>query len=373
MEVDMKKLPLPRIALLLVGVLFAQESRAQDYTRWGLPEGVLARLGKGRLTGGALAYSPDGTRLAVANKIGIWLYDAHTGTEVALLASHTAIRSVSFSPDGTTLASGSKDGTVLLWDMSPYVTLITTVESASPSLPAQTALLANYPNPRHSLTWQTPSDNGSELTGYEYRYSRDGTPADMGVDASLALLTPITIMGKFLPRQSQYKAHVDTARAVGRLTETPDTLSRKSGRLHNLGIGKRIALKLGTGTLVGSTSLYTMKKILHSLGFKFFCDLYPYFFCGELISLMTGTVVGVTLVDPHDNPFWSSVGSALGIAIGLRLAEKTDTIWPLYVGSSGGSTLLSELSRGRLNTPRFNVGLVPDFRGYLPWIVALRF
>ena len=33
------------------------------------------------------------------------------------------VLSLSFSPDGTTLASGSLDGTVLLWDMSPYITI----------------------------------------------------------------------------------------------------------------------------------------------------------------------------------------------------------------------------------------------------------
>ena len=151
----MKKRSLFSMALLLVGILFVQDSRAQDYTRWHLPEGALARLGKGSIGWGdrAVAYSPDGTRIAVATSIGIWLYDAVTGAEVALLTGHmSGCTSLSYSPDGQTLASGSDDGTILLWDMSPYVTLITAVESASPSLPAQTALLANYPNPFNSRT-----------------------------------------------------------------------------------------------------------------------------------------------------------------------------------------------------------------------------
>ena len=117
----MKKVYLFNVALLLVGVLFASASRAQDYTRWNLPEGALARLGKGSVAWGdrAVAYSPDGTRLAVASNIGVWLYDAHTGDEVALLIKHTSfIYSVAFSPDGKTLASASEDGTVQLWEVS---------------------------------------------------------------------------------------------------------------------------------------------------------------------------------------------------------------------------------------------------------------
>ena len=93
-------------------------------TQLSLPEGAKARLGKGGI--GDLQYSPDGTRLAVAGGIGIWLYDTAThqvensrNGEVALLTGHTdRVNSVAYSPDGNTIASGSGgyDVTVRLWD-----------------------------------------------------------------------------------------------------------------------------------------------------------------------------------------------------------------------------------------------------------------
>ena len=57
---------------------------------------------------------------------GLW--DVDTGQQEAVLRGHTSwLHSVSFSPDGQTLANGSDEGTILLWDMSPYVTLQTPI------------------------------------------------------------------------------------------------------------------------------------------------------------------------------------------------------------------------------------------------------
>ena len=60
------KLSLLLVTLLLPLNIFAQY---KDYTQLGLPKGAKARLGKGRITGD-IAYSPEGTRLAIASSIG---------------------------------------------------------------------------------------------------------------------------------------------------------------------------------------------------------------------------------------------------------------------------------------------------------------
>ena len=104
------------IVTLILLSLFSLNTFAQDYVQWGLPEGAKMRLGKGRLSG-SIAYSPDGTRLAVASEIGIWLYDTATHQEVALLSGHASeVTSVAFSPDGQTIASASSAGEMRLWD-----------------------------------------------------------------------------------------------------------------------------------------------------------------------------------------------------------------------------------------------------------------
>ena len=63
--------------------------RDTDVTAWALPEGTIARLGRGR------------------------------------------VDSLELSPDGTLLASDSFDGTILLWDIKPYLSSIDTTSELS--------------------------------------------------------------------------------------------------------------------------------------------------------------------------------------------------------------------------------------------------
>jgi len=66
---------------------------------------------------GAVAWSPDGTRLATADDRGVSLWDPDTGCRRATLTDHTNwVRAVAWSPDGTRLATADDRGEMRLWD-----------------------------------------------------------------------------------------------------------------------------------------------------------------------------------------------------------------------------------------------------------------
>ena len=84
------------VASLIVLAVLSVNGVAQEYTRWGLPEGAKIRLGKGRIT--EIEFSPDGNLLAAASTIGIWLYDTETLQEVSLLTvSWGNVASIAFT------------------------------------------------------------------------------------------------------------------------------------------------------------------------------------------------------------------------------------------------------------------------------------
>ena len=73
-----------------------------------LPDGAIARFGKGKIN--EIQYSPDGKILAVATRIGIWLYDTSTYQEISLLTDHnSSVTNITFNPNGHTFASAAKD------------------------------------------------------------------------------------------------------------------------------------------------------------------------------------------------------------------------------------------------------------------------
>ncbi len=103
--------------IIVFSMVYIPLSFAQDHTQWELPEGTIARLGKGRIN--HMKYSPDGTVFAVATTVGIWLYDTETYQETALLAhNNKGVARIVFNPEGSILSSGEHTKGITLWDVS---------------------------------------------------------------------------------------------------------------------------------------------------------------------------------------------------------------------------------------------------------------
>lgn len=157
------------LTLLLMLTPFLSNGYTQEYTTWGLPDGAKTRLGKGKIT--AIEFSADGSQIAVASSVGIWLYNARTGKELALLPGHRegfstsvfsgfggtlTINTLAFSPDGKLLASASEDGTIRLLDLTTYRERHTLLETEEA-----------FVNPLEGIIALAFSADGKILTGLD--------------------------------------------------------------------------------------------------------------------------------------------------------------------------------------------------------------
>jgi WD40 repeat protein len=99
------------------------ESAEQTIHLWEYATGkptVRIPVGKDRLT--AVAFSPNGRALATAGKGVLQLHDVATGQQLLAYRGQEAevsLAALAFSPDGTRLAAGYADSTALVWDLTP--------------------------------------------------------------------------------------------------------------------------------------------------------------------------------------------------------------------------------------------------------------
>ena len=87
-----------------------------DVTTWALPEGAIARLGRGREPD--MAFSPDGQSLAIATSLGFWLYDLATLSPIALWETERGmVGRVAFSSNGKWIAASNSDQILKVLDI----------------------------------------------------------------------------------------------------------------------------------------------------------------------------------------------------------------------------------------------------------------
>ena len=87
----------------------------EDVTTWSLPEGAIARLGRGSVRD--MAFSPNGHYFAVASAIGLWLYELPTLSPIALWDTERGMTdSVTFSPDSRRIVTHTFTEELKIWD-----------------------------------------------------------------------------------------------------------------------------------------------------------------------------------------------------------------------------------------------------------------
>lgn len=103
------------VVLIISSYLSSAFGEYDPVAQIGLPEGAIARIGKGEIS--KVAYSPDGTRLAVGSSIGVWIYNIESGKALDLFPMY-GVSCLAFSPDGKTLVCGNMRHHLVLWDMA---------------------------------------------------------------------------------------------------------------------------------------------------------------------------------------------------------------------------------------------------------------
>lgn len=85
-------------------------------TTWALPQGAIARFGKGDVSDVKLA--PDGTYFAVGTGVGLWWYDVSSMSPISLWETERGlISSVDFSHDGKWIVISSWDQVIKVLDV----------------------------------------------------------------------------------------------------------------------------------------------------------------------------------------------------------------------------------------------------------------
>lgn len=118
-----------------------------------------------------MQFSPDGTRLAIAGTVGIWLYDVSTGDEIALITEYKhkddySTPKIVFSPDGKVFANAGYPRTIWLWDSETGEQIRTIKIPNAPATSYQFFKDGTYKTNRIPLSKFNPDADRNSLMGF---------------------------------------------------------------------------------------------------------------------------------------------------------------------------------------------------------------
>ena len=94
-----------------------ENSNNQHPTTWALPDGAIARLGRGREPD--ISFSPDGKYIGIGTSMGLWLYDSETLSPTALWeTARGMVGKIAFSPNGKWIATCNSDCILKVLDVN---------------------------------------------------------------------------------------------------------------------------------------------------------------------------------------------------------------------------------------------------------------
>ena len=94
---------------------FQIDSGDTDSSTWYLPDGAIARFGKGNVMD--MVLSPDGTLLAIGSYLGLWWYDVPNRSLLTLWEAGKTITTIAFSACGEWVATGGWGTPIKVWDV----------------------------------------------------------------------------------------------------------------------------------------------------------------------------------------------------------------------------------------------------------------
>ena len=198
-----------------------------DVTTWALPEGAIARLGRGDVRD--MAFSPDGQYFAVATAIGFWLYELPTLSPVALWDTERGmISTVTFSSDSRLIITSTFVEYLKVWDVQNG-TCVSQIELPNRrqfprpilSQDGQRIAAASYENNGKIYIWC--SRTGTQLSKTEIGETNDISPLQFSPDIKL-------LAGRKRETDSDPESilvwHVETGEQIGCFTEYPEKMEK---------------------------------------------------------------------------------------------------------------------------------------------------